>query len=64
MSIGQDGMVLAAKTIAATAQDLFTDPQLREAAKVDFERRLEGLHYQSQIPADQKPPLDYRKLGN
>jgi len=64
MAIGQDGMVLAAKAIALTAQDLFTDPQLRAAAKADFEKRLEGQQYQSQIPANQKPPLDYRKLGN
>ena len=64
MAIGQDGMVLAAKALALTAQDLFADPKLRAAAKEDFAKRLEGQQYHSQIPANQKPPLDYRKLGN
>ena len=62
--IGQDGMVLASKALAITAQDLFADPQLVAAAKQDLARRLEGQQYHSQIPANQKPPLDYRKLGN
>ena len=60
MAIGQDGMVLAAKVLAATAQDLFTDPQLLAAAKADFAKQMTGLKYESGIPRDQKPPLDYR----
>ena len=61
MAIGQDGMVLAAKVLAVTAQDLFTDPQLLAAAKADFAKRLARVRYESAIPADQKPPLDYRE---
>ena len=61
MSIGQRGMLVAAKAIAFTAYDLFADPQLVQAAKSEFETRVKGKTYSSQIPLDQKPPLDYRK---
>jgi aminobenzoyl-glutamate utilization protein B len=60
MAIGQDGMVLASRVLAITAVDLFTEPQLLQAARTDFEKRLVGLKYQSRIPEGQKPPLDYR----
>lgn len=59
-SIGQNGMVVAAKAIASTALDLFSSPQLVQAAHADFARRLEGKTYQSAIPPDQKPLIDYR----
>ena len=61
MSIGQRGMLVAAKALALTASDLFADPKLVEAAKADFEKQMKGKTYTSQIPADQKAPLDYRK---
>jgi aminobenzoyl-glutamate utilization protein B len=61
MSIGQKGMVTAAKAIAATGVDLFSNPQLVKDAKADFRHQLEGKSYESVIPAGQKPPLDYRK---
>jgi len=61
MAIGQDGMVLAAKILAATAQDLFLDEELRQSARADFEKRMAGGRYESKIPQGQKPPLDYRK---
>lgn len=60
MSIGQRGMVVAAKAIAITAADLFSDPAIIQAAKADFARQIKGQTYQSQIPANQKPLLDYR----
>ena len=60
MSIGQNGMVVAAKALAATAADLFSDQQLVLDAKADFRRQMEGKTYQSVIPAGQKPPLNYR----
>jgi aminobenzoyl-glutamate utilization protein B len=60
MSIGQKGMIVAAKALAATGADLFSDRQLVLDAKADFRRRLEGKTYQSVIPAGQNPPLDYR----
>jgi aminobenzoyl-glutamate utilization protein B len=59
-TIGKKGMLLAARTLAATAWDLYRDPKLLEAARADFERRREGRDYQSLLDKDQKPPLDYR----
>src|SRR6202521_2028543 len=60
MSIGQKGMIVAAKALAATGADLFSDRQLVLDAKADFRRQLQGKTYQSVIPAGQKPPLNYR----
>jgi aminobenzoyl-glutamate utilization protein B len=61
MSIGQRGMVVAAKAIALTGADLLTSPQLVADARKEFERQLEGKKYRSFIPEGQKPPLDYRQ---
>jgi aminobenzoyl-glutamate utilization protein B len=60
MSIGQRGMLIAAKALAITAADLFADPKLVAAAKADFERQMQGKVYSTQIPPNQKPPLGYR----
>jgi aminobenzoyl-glutamate utilization protein B len=60
MSIGQDGMVIASKALALTAIDLFTNPQLVQAAKVDFKKQLTGKTYVTAIPPGQKPLIDYR----
>jgi len=60
MSIGQRGMVIAAKALAITAEDLFSDPKLVSAARADFELKMKGKNYASQIPPNQTPPLDYR----
>ena len=61
MSIGQKGMLVAAKALAATGSDLFSNPQLIQDAKRDFARQLAGKTYKSEIPRGQKPPLDYRQ---
>jgi aminobenzoyl-glutamate utilization protein B len=60
MSIGQQGMVIAAKAIALTALDLFTDPAVVQAAKADFAKQLAGKSYYTAIPAEQKPLINYR----
>ncbi len=60
MSIGQKGMVVAAKTIALTAMDLFTDPAQVRAARDSFEKRLGGRVYKSRIPDTHPAPLNYR----
>jgi len=60
MSIGQRGMVVAAKALAITAEDLFGDPKLVAAAHAEFERQMQGKVYSTQIPPTQKPPLNYR----
>jgi aminobenzoyl-glutamate utilization protein B len=64
MSIGHKGMIAAAKTLALTAMDLFAEPQQLAAAKQNFAQRKSGSDYRSRLPADQKPPLDYRLKGN
>jgi len=60
MSIGQDGMVVAAKALALTAVDLYASPELVQAAKADFARQLTGKTYTTAIPPGQKPPINYR----
>ena len=60
-SIGEKGMVVAAKTLAMTAVDLFTDPELVAAAKAErLERVGPDFEYVSLV-GDRDPPLDYRK---
>lgn len=60
-SIGRKGMVVAAKSLALTALDLYTNPANVQAAKASFEQRRAGYEYRSRIPADHKPPLNYRE---
>ncbi len=59
-SIGRKGMILAARVLAATAQDLFQDPKTLEGARAEYRRRLEGRAYKSLLGDNEKPPLDYR----
>jgi aminobenzoyl-glutamate utilization protein B len=59
-SIGRKGMQLAAKTLAATAWDLFADPAKIDAAKAEFRKRMNGRKYEPLITKDIPPPLDYR----
>jgi aminobenzoyl-glutamate utilization protein B len=59
-SIGRKGMILAARTLAASAWDLFQSPRVLQAAKDEHRRRLAGHPYRSLLGPDQKPPLDYR----
>ncbi|MBX9627006.1 MAG: amidohydrolase [Gemmataceae bacterium] len=59
-TLGKKGMNLAARTLAATAYDLFADPKLVAAAKAEHTQRLAGRAYKPLLEADQKPPLDYR----
>ena len=59
--IGVKGMMVAAKTLARTAADLFQQPQLVRAARSEFEqRRGEDFSYRPLL-GDREPPLDYRK---
>ena len=53
-------MILAARTLAATAWDLFQSPRVLQAARAEHRRRLAGHPYHSLLGPDQKPPLDYR----
>ncbi len=59
--IGFKGANQAAKAMTLMAIDLFTDTDLRETAKAEFQAgRGENYTYQSLL-GDREPPLDYRK---
>ena len=61
MTIGKKGMVVAAKTLTATAIDLFSDNSLIEKARTEFnERRGVDFVYEPLV-GDRAPALDYRK---
>lgn len=61
MSIGYKGANNAAKTLTLAGIELFTNPELREAATKEFhEARGQNYTYKSLL-GDREPPLDYRK---
>ena len=60
MSIGYKGAQVAAKTMALAAIELIENPELRAAAKAEFDqRRGENFAYEALL-GDRSPPLDYR----
>lgn len=61
MSIGHKGMIIAAKTMALTAIDLYNSPTtIEESWKELRKRRGDNFKYEALI-GDRKPALDYRK---
>ena len=61
MSIGHKGMMLAANVLAASARELYLNPDLIAKANAEFrERRGEAFEYQPLL-GDRDPPLDYRR---
>jgi len=61
MSIGHKGAVAGAKVIAASVLDLLTSPELRAAAKKQFEQDTKDSKYFSLLPEGAKPPLELNK---
>jgi len=59
-TIGEKGLHLAARTLAATAIDMFRSPELLQQAAEEFRKRLGKEKYESLMQPGQKPPLDYR----
>ncbi len=59
-TIGRQGMVLAARVLAATAWDLAHDPETLSAARKELDMRLSQGRYSAMLQRDQEPPLDYR----
>jgi aminobenzoyl-glutamate utilization protein B len=51
MSIGEKGMMVAAKTLALTAIDLVTDAKLLGEAKAEFQKGTAGKTYTTMHPA-------------
>lgn len=61
MTIGQKGMIVAAKTLAMTALDLYNNPALIEKAHAEWtQKRGANFKYEALL-GDRKPALDYRK---
>ncbi|MEO1101017.1 MAG: amidohydrolase [Pseudomonadota bacterium] len=60
-SIGHKGTQVAAKAMTLMAIDLYTNPELRAAARAEFDAdRGEDYEYSSLL-GDREPPLDYRR---
>jgi len=59
MSIGHKGMTYAAKALALTMIDLFSDPAKRAEIKKEFAEKVAGKPYQSYLP-DGPPPIKRR----
>ena len=60
-SIGIKGMIVAAKAMALTAADLYSDTTLIDAAKEELHRRRGGAAFKYTTLAPPKPPLNYRR---
>ena len=61
MSIGHKGAVTGAKVLAASILDLLTSPELRAAAKKQFDEDTRDSGYFSMLPEGARPPLDLNK---
>ena len=56
-SLGRKGMVVAAKTLALSATELLSNPQLVTEAKQQWSKTMEGRSYRSLLPANKKPSM-------
>ena len=61
MSIGVKGMMVAAKAIAFSAMDLFSDQALLASIQAEFQERRGSDFRYDPLLGDRNPPLDYRK---
>jgi len=60
MSIGEKGMMVAAKALAGSAIDLYGSPDLIRSARADFETMLGNQAYVTLVPEGQKAPKTIR----
>ncbi len=58
--IGEKGIVYASKVLAVTAVKLLESPETVAAAKSEWQERMKGRKYTTQIPKGQKPPKQIR----
>ena len=56
MSIGHKGLMHAARILALTGAEMFTDHTHFEKAQAEFKEMMSGKTYQPLIPKDMKPP--------
>jgi aminobenzoyl-glutamate utilization protein B len=59
-SIGEKGLMVAAKTLATSAIDLYRSPELMERVQADFKKIREPLEFLTLIPEGQKAPKAIR----
>ena len=60
-SIGNKGMIVAAKTLTLTAIEVFSDPEIVQQAHRERDRRVGPDFVYESLVGDRSPPLDYRK---
>ena len=58
---GLKGMIVAAKTIAASCIEVLMDTEIVEKAQGEFKERTKDYAYRSAVPVDQMPPLPERE---
>ena len=58
--IGTKGMMIAAKTMALTAIDMYTNPALIEKAKQEFKHSRGNNFQYKALLGDRKPAFNYR----
>jgi len=56
-TIGRKGMMVAAKTLALSAVELFQNPRLTQQARTAFDAKMAGQKYRSLIPEGKRPEL-------
>ena len=61
LSIAHKGAVVGAKAMAASILDLLISPELRVAAKKQFDEDTKDMKYFSLLPPGAKPPVDLNK---
>ncbi len=64
MGIGVKAAVVAAKTLALTAAQLYQSPETIAAAKAEFEKSRGPNFVYKSLGGSRKPPLDYRKTSS
>jgi aminobenzoyl-glutamate utilization protein B len=62
MSIGTKGMIVATKTLALTAVEIFTNPEIVAEAAAEQAERIGPDFVYEPLVGDRSPPLDYRKI--
>ena len=60
-TIGQKGMMVAAKTLALSAMDFLTNEELLKKAKAELDQQRGADFIYESLLGDRDPPLDYRK---
>ena len=62
-SIGLKGAELAAKTLAKSAVEIFSNPSIIIDSKNELKSRVGNDFQYKPLLGDREPPLDYRKVN-